>query len=94
MLPPTPTVRRAFDLMNAGKLDQAEQIVRRHLQKEPNDATALHVLAATLLSKRQFDQSAFFAAQANTLFPRDYAIMSVLGPISEAELAQSHQGAS
>lgn len=79
MLPPSPTVRRAFDLMQAGQRDQAEQIVRRHLQKEPRDATALHVLAATLLAKGQHAQAAFFATKANALFPHDYAILSVLG---------------
>ncbi len=79
MLPPGPTVRRAYDLMTAGRHDQAEQILRRHLQKEPKDSTGLHILAATLLSKGQHAQAAFFAKQANQLFPHDYAILSVLG---------------
>lgn len=79
MLPPSPTVRRGLDLMQAGKLDQAEQILRRHLQKEPRDATGNHILAATLLSKGQHAQAAFFASKANELFPHDFAILSVLG---------------
>jgi protein O-GlcNAc transferase len=65
--------------MNAGHYDQAEQILRRHVQKEPKDATGLHVLAATLLNKKQFEQSAFFARRANELSPHDFAILSVLG---------------
>lgn len=79
MHPPCPTVRRGLDLMQAGKLDQAEQILRRHLLKEPRDATANHILAATLLSKGQHAQAIFFATKANELFPHDYAILSVLG---------------
>lgn len=79
MLPPSPTVQRALDLMKGGRFDQAEQILRRHLQKEPRDSTGLHILAATLLSKGQHSQAAFFAKQANQLFPHDFAILSVLG---------------
>lgn len=65
--------------MTAGRHDQAEQILRRHLQKEPKDSTGLHILAATLLSKGQHAQAAFFAKQANQLFPHDFSILSVLG---------------
>ena len=79
MLPPSPTVQRALDLMRGGRLDQAEQILRRHLQKEPKDSTGLHILAATLLSRGQHAQAAFFARQANQLFPHDFAILSILG---------------
>lgn len=79
MLPPCPTVSRAFDLFHAKKFDLAERILRRHLTKEPADATGHHILAAVLLSKGQLAQAAFFAARANELFPHDFAILSVLG---------------
>ena len=79
MLPPGPTVQRAFDLLQARRYDQAEQILRRHLMKEAKDATGFHILAATLLSKGQHAQAVFFARQANALCPHDYAILNILG---------------
>lgn len=79
MLPPSPTVRRAFDLFYAKKLDQAEQVLRRHLTKEPRDATGNHAMAAVLLSLGRFDQASFFSKRANELFPHDFSILSVLG---------------
>lgn len=79
MKPPCPTVQRALDLLNAGRADQAEQMLRRHLLKQPGDATGNHILAATLLHLGRADQAVFFASRANALFPGDFAILSVLG---------------
>lgn len=79
MKPPCPTVQRALDLLNAGRADQAEPMLRRHLLKQPGDATGNHILAATLLHLGRPDQAAFFASRANALFPGDFAILSVLG---------------
>lgn len=79
MKPPCPTVQRALDLLTAGRAEQGEPILRRHLQRQPGDATGNHILAATLLQLARPDQAAFFASRANALVPNDFAILSVLG---------------
>ncbi len=79
MRPPCPTVQRALDLLTSGRPEQGEPILRRHLQRQPGDATGNHIMAAVLLQLGRADQASFFASRANAFCPGDFAILSVLG---------------
>ena len=54
---PAATFHEAIELVNAGKIDQAEASCRRALEALPEDVNLLGLLGAVLFKKRQFEEA-------------------------------------
>lgn len=74
-------VEKARMLVNSGKAAQAEPMLRRHLQREPGDILANHLLSFALMQLDRCEQAIFFAEKAVAGRPQDAAMWDVLGTI-------------
>jgi predicted O-linked N-acetylglucosamine transferase (SPINDLY family) len=74
MTGPSPAILAALGHHRAGRSDQAEQALRRLVQRTPNDPGALAALGALLFELERPDQAVFFLDRAAALAPHDPAL--------------------
>lgn len=55
---------RSYDLLEAGKLDQAQEIYGKVLQRDPGNPLALNNLGAIMVKKKKYDQALTYLQQA------------------------------
>lgn len=77
----TPALDKARVLVSTGKASQAEPLLRRHLQREPGNVLANHLLSFALMQLGRCEQAVFFAEKAAAGRPQDAAMWDVLGTI-------------
>jgi len=77
-------LRSAIQLLQAGKLDQAEALYRQVLEKKPNQALALHSLGLIAYQRQHYEDAADFVSQAISAAPQDAILYNTLGVISDA----------
>lgn len=56
----------SYDLMEAGKLDKAEEIYQKILRQDPGNPLALNNLAAIRVKQKKYDQALQYLEQALT----------------------------
>jgi tetratricopeptide (TPR) repeat protein len=57
-------INRGYDLLEQGKLDQAQKVYEAVLQKDPGHPLALNNLAAILVKQGKFDQAGAYLKRA------------------------------
>ncbi|HLO42260.1 MAG TPA: tetratricopeptide repeat protein [Phycisphaerales bacterium] len=75
------TLQSVEQLLNAGKHEDARQLLTRALQKEPASGPLCNAMAVTLVMLRQYPQAQFYAEKAVKLLPGDGEAASTLGSI-------------
>lgn len=78
---PLSAIARARELILAGRHTQADPILRRVLQRDPDDFLANHLLSAALMHGGQAEQALFFARRAASDPRADAGVFDVLGTI-------------
>ena len=76
-----PAISRARELISQARHAQAEQVLRRHLQKFPADAFACYLLAFSLMALNKPEQAVFFAERAVKDPRADASTFDVLGTL-------------
>src|SRR6185295_15236698 len=74
-------IARARELIGQGRYAQAEQTLRRHLQKASGDAFACYLLSFALLAQNKPEQAIFFAERAVKDPRADASTFDVLGTL-------------
>lgn len=92
MLRSDPTLAQAHQHLDAGRFDQAQALLRRHLQRQPKDAVALNSLAIALFRLGQHESALFYARQAADLDPRNIVFLETLGTVL-GQLARPREAA-
>jgi predicted TPR repeat methyltransferase len=64
-----PPLERLRGLFEAGRLDEAAAVCRRHLQDDPHNLDALHALALIYFQTGQFEPAQYFAGEVIRLDP-------------------------
>jgi protein O-GlcNAc transferase len=64
-------IQAALDHFHAGRVELAEQALRRVLQRSPEQPMALRVLATILASKQRYDQADFYFQRALRVSPEN-----------------------
>jgi tetratricopeptide (TPR) repeat protein len=77
-------LRSAVRHLQAGRLDQAEDLYRQVLEKKPNLALALHSLGLIAYQRQQYEDAAEFVSQAICAAPQDALLYNTMGVISDA----------
>lgn len=67
--PDAAEIKRANGLFNAGKLDEAAQVIEDYLLREPNDAQALSISATILKKAKRFSIAYSLAKRSTELRP-------------------------
>ena len=65
---------KSYDLLEAGKLAQAQEIYQQVLKKDPDNPLALNNLGAIKVKEKQYDQALAFMEQARRR-AKDYQVM-------------------
>ena len=61
---PTKALLDSFDLIEKGKVDQAEKLLNKVLEKDPGNHLALNNLASVMVKKKKFDKADTYLNQA------------------------------
>jgi len=61
---PTKALLDSFDLIEKGKVDQAEKLLTKVLEKDPGNPLALNNLASVMVKKKKFDKADTYLNQA------------------------------
>lgn len=64
----------SYDLLQAGKLDQAQEIFNRVLQQDPGNPLALNNLGAIMVKEKKYDQALTYMEKALAR-AKDYQVM-------------------
>ena len=78
------TLRRAVRHLQAGRLDQAEDLYRQVLEKKPNQPLALHSLGLIAYQRGHYEDAAEFVSQAICADPQSALLYNTMGVISDA----------
>lgn len=81
MLRDDPTLAQAHEHLDAGRLDQAQQLLQRHLRRHARDPVALNSLAITLFRVGQYESAHFYAKQAAEIDADNPIYLETLGTI-------------
>ncbi|MFN0011676.1 MAG: tetratricopeptide repeat protein [Phycisphaerales bacterium] len=76
---PSPAFQAAVQQMQSGRLDVAEQTLRRQLAKQPSDPDATSLLGAVLTQLGRFDQAEFLFKRGLAAYPNDYSLLGNYG---------------
>ncbi|MCC6676938.1 MAG: tetratricopeptide repeat protein [Phycisphaerales bacterium] len=87
-----PAIAQAHDHLDAGRLDQAQALLRRHLQRQPRDTAALNSLAVTLFRQGQYESALFYGQQAAAIDPHNPVYLETVGTIL-GQLARPREAA-
>ncbi len=78
------TLRSAVRHLQAGRLDQAEDLYRQVLEQKPNLPLALHSLGLIAYQRRRYEDAAEFVSQAISADPQAALLYNTMGVISDA----------